>query len=750
MSFGVKYRIEYCDLRQLTWKIDFLEDGYSGTITTLTTSANPLNIEFDSGSDVFSDPLKPSTATIRVFAESDFQLADLYSTEDLHYLVKIYYNDTTLLWQGWLRMDDFEEAYDDTPYEITIKAECGLNYLKNVEYKGADGEYYTGRKTIAQIIFDIFEKINYTDGFKEFVNIYDVGISKGTGDSVFDQIYIDAEVFKEKNCYEVLESIMTGFNATMLMIDGVFYIYRAKELTSATVYGRYFTSATSKTSTSISPAQYIKRTGYSSDLIQLPGGKSLIIAPSGTIECNHDYGYKESWIKNWEFKAETFSGNLISYYSLKNWSKAGIPDFYPLNLLLPEEKDGIAFSTYVASGAGYNNYFYQSFGSYAKSSSKALGFEFQMCCISNSSFNNAKLYIEIKADGGSYYLTNDTNTSLKWSTTSAKIQITHNVTAGDTGWKKISYSIPSLPISGTYTIKIFTKTQSTNVYFIGIKDIKFFQTADTILFYKTRLRARLFNKWTVWRSPWRQKTKYVDEAEVVQKKYTVENSINGKKVEFNYLIGDVIDSNVDNIPEQFSGALTYAITVNDYDKCYPSGKSGSLDITAGGVTRRMYFDINLEETCMGFYGSYASDYAAAGITLNYGYDGNYYVRFTAAFEMNTSWTPVSGDLSLSISNITNYSTERLPTSSWSSRGGSENDSLIEFIANEMALQYSRPKQMLSLPVADLDDSAFGFKLLGCLQDNLNKYGSNNRNFVFSRGNFDLYNRIYDIDLIEIV
>jgi len=118
--------------------------------------------------------------------------------------------------------------------------------------------------------------------------------------------------------------------------------------------------------------------------------------------------------------------------------------------------------------------------------------------------------------------------------------------------------------------------------------------------------------------------------------------------------------------------------------------------------------------------------------------------------MNTSWSPISGTLSLTISNITNYSTEHYPTSSWSSRGGSEADSLIEFVANEIALQYSRPKQMLSIPIADLDDSGVGFNLLGCLQDNLNKYDGNNRNFVFSRGNFDLYNRIYDIDLIEIV
>jgi len=749
MSFAVKYRIEFCDLRQLTWKIDILEDGYSGSITSLTSANNPLNIEFDSGSDVFSDPVKPSTATIRVFATTDFQLTDLYSTEDLHYLVKIYYNDTTLFWQGWLRMDDFEEAYDDTPYEITIKAECGINYLKNIEYKDGDGEFYTGRKTIAQIIFDIFEKINYTDGFKEFVNIYDTGINSGTGDSVFDQVYIDAEVFQEKNCYEVLESILTGLDATMLMKDGVFHIYRAKELTGATVYGRYFTSTTSKTSTSVTPAQYIKRSGYASDLVQMPGGKSLIIAPASTVECNQDYGYKESWIKNWQFKAETFSYSG-GYYETKYWTRAGISYFYPLNTLLKEEKDGIAFTTYIPSGAGYSNYFYQSFGTYAKASTKALGFEFQMCCISNGSFNNAKLYIEVKSDNRSYYLTNDTNLALKWSTTSAKIQITHNVTAGDFNWQKISYSIPSLPISGTYTIKIFTQTQSTNYYFIGIKDIKFFQTADTIFYYKTRLRAKLFNKWVVYRFPWRQRTKYVDEAEVVQKTYTVDNGINGKKMEFNYLIGDVVDSNVDNIPEQFCGALTYAAMVKDYDKCYPLGTLGSLDITAGGVTRRMYFDINMEETCMGFYASYVIDYAAAGITLNYGYDGNYYVSFQAAFEMNTSWSPVSGDVSLTISTITNYSTGHYPTSSWSSRGGSEADSLIEFVANEIALQYSRPKQMLSIPIADLDDSGVGFNLLGCLQDNLNKYDGNNRNFVFSRGNFDLYNRIYDIDLIEIV
>ena len=55
-----------------------------------------------------------------------------------------------------------------------------------------------------------------------------------------------------------------------------------------------------------------------------------------------------------------------------------------------------------------------------------------------------------------------------------------------------------------------------------------------------------------------------------------------------------------------------------------------------------------------------------------------------------------------------------------------------------------------MPIQDTGNAVSSVNILGSFQDDLNKYSSNNRKFVFNRGSFDVKNRRWNIDFMEII
>ena len=74
--------------------------------------------------------------------------------------------------------------------------------------------------------------------------------------------------------------------------------------------------------------------------------------------------------------------------------------------------------------------------------------------------------------------------------------------------------------------------------------------------------------------------------------------------------------------------------------------------------------------------------------------------------------------------------------------------LLQIICDEMADQYSRPKQLIQMPIMDMSGQ-MAINLLGNIQDTINTLDGKARVFVINRGEFDVRNRIWNLDLFEI-
>jgi hypothetical protein len=100
-----------------------------------------------------------------------------------------------------------------------------------------------------------------------------------------DQLKINVDVFRDKNCYDTLVEICKKYNAIIHWWNGYYTIYRPYELSRSTVYGRHFTDQSTKTPVSISSDQLINRPGFESDFLSVNGGMLNIIDPFKKVTC---------------------------------------------------------------------------------------------------------------------------------------------------------------------------------------------------------------------------------------------------------------------------------------------------------------------------------------------------------------------------------------------------------------------------------------------------------------------------------
>jgi len=573
MAYGTKYRGEFKDIMGLLWRIDIDYDGFSGPITTLLLTDNPLTIELlNNGDDWYTKPIHGSTATIELFDETGFQFLPLYDYANLTYRVSIYHGDAyELFWRGFINSEGYKENYDGTGYALSLQASDGMGLLKNKPFKYTitteDDTYYDGRLSEAYIINEILNKINITS-FTEFINVYESELSSGTGDSVFTQIFLDADVFKDKTCYDVLEGILTKYGAIILQDRGMIYITRPEELFQTTVYGRIFTSATAFTSTSITPEQWMNRTAHLNNLLQPEGGVLSIIPPVKKVTINQDYGYKTSWINNYSFDPDTYDD---ATYSFQGWDRNGGAGYQRrASYVIAGEKEGVAFLPTSTVPDTVNN-ISQEFGLHAIKSSDAFKFAISYKLVNTNNSSNGSVPIYIKIHNGPFDATPTRwlkiNTSgdsfLTWA--NALSYITWNeadVVPGEGEWLTKEWSFASLPTTGEYTITLYSS--ETNIMLL-IKEVKFITTNNTIKVTKKRKVKIKANKWYNWltgitgratiTNPYVYKFNEIDNDEIVEKEYSITNAIKGTEVKNDYDIGDVIDSSVDNVIEQFQGAM---------------------------------------------------------------------------------------------------------------------------------------------------------------------------------------------------
>ena len=803
--------MEMSDLEGEDWRVDILEDGYGGDPTTMRPTGEPLVFDWPGeGDDVFGQNIRGSQASINVYSDTDFEYSELFTSDGLEFKVNIYYDTTTLFWTGWINADTWSEPYQPTSYPVTITANDGLGLLKGFDFTDLS---ITSRATFSDIIYQTLGEIGFT-AFTEFVNVYDIDMDSGTGDSPLDQSGAEPDLWEESTMYEALSDVLKTFNAGMTQQMGKMIIYRYKELSDVTMRGRIFTSATAKSSTTRTPLQSINRATTASDFDEV-GGTLMIMPQVSLLNISQSYGVRESILDSWQFNYEDFSGS----WDVSNWTETSTPDPRPigLNSLTKGDNPGVylhSVRTTSTGGANLNQ-------SLAVKSSATDGtiVDFDWALLNNSgSEETLKVAVEIKiveaGTGTPYYFTGST-----WSVVATTLPVTGNILAigvGEwTGWTNYRASVGTSK-KGVITATLYCVVESggaSSVY-TAYKNIKIqFSNSDGII--------------------------------LEGKEYEITNAVNGQIVDLAYNLGDgdtaltnalvmengsihqeyidltqvaaqfaanhsgdyagiTVTSSTNDIiftadvaGTDFTGATTITNTVTDLDGSVvnttanvvavkrvdtvtlDTGTGGSADVLCNGVTTGATYNGSYTQTATDFVTNRAADYLPAVIVTSSGDD----IIFTAAvagvnFTGSTTITNSIPDLDGSVANTTanvvgvarvdtisltgtsgtadilcDETTEEAtfnftPTTAWDTRGGSENDPIVELIGGEIGNQFSRPKHLLDLEL--LEQSNAFLDLVGNLQDDLNQFDGSDRVFIMNRANYDVRNRRWALGLNELI
>lgn len=242
--YGVKYRISYHRFSGGQTTIDILEkDHVESVIIDLLATGDPLEISFEGDLSNIYKPTIGSGATIKI-AVTPLTMLNLFTDDPQKFIVKIYNGlsedssgTINLIWQGFINTDLYTENYS-TPLslkgEITINCNDGMSVLDNISYRMAEEDesagavelVYTGFVTIAEVLYNIFLKLNLD--FNTIQTASDLLVAAGKS-NIFQYLTVNNENYydeegKAMSCREVLNSIFGGLGLVVSFKGNTIYI----------------------------------------------------------------------------------------------------------------------------------------------------------------------------------------------------------------------------------------------------------------------------------------------------------------------------------------------------------------------------------------------------------------------------------------------------------------------------------------------------------------------------------------------
>jgi hypothetical protein len=237
------------------YRCDIYQKDFVGEDTSLTGAETPCVLTSDGGDTDILTPIKTHSLTVSFITDS-LSIEDFYSDDDEEYRVDHYFQSDSggggseqLLFSGFLVQEDVSEDVTDRKHLITLKFTDNLALLKNVKWN--EVAYFDNFPYFHQL--DLFEYVAFIlnkTNLYNFDSVIDQNLTLRIFDNLFENTTTDRSddatndpfietilhsgMFQEndgtwKDCYTVLESILTAFNACLFQADGCWNIIRIPE-----------------------------------------------------------------------------------------------------------------------------------------------------------------------------------------------------------------------------------------------------------------------------------------------------------------------------------------------------------------------------------------------------------------------------------------------------------------------------------------------------------------------------------------
>lgn len=221
MSYGLRYFFSFYSDRDTRtvgglpdeYDVNILDLDYVGEAEQIEAVEFPVSISYAPVSVDKTFPIKASSADLNLIATQSFQLQELYTENERRWLVQVFRNGSKI-WQGFIIPDGCQQSFTYTPYTISTNCVDTLGLLKNLSYVQNDGNFWLGKQTFIDVIYNCLNRVQIPDiNIYTCVNLYEESYPSTDSDDPLNLTYINAETYlKEDNtnpldCQEVLEKV---------------------------------------------------------------------------------------------------------------------------------------------------------------------------------------------------------------------------------------------------------------------------------------------------------------------------------------------------------------------------------------------------------------------------------------------------------------------------------------------------------------------------------------------------------------
>lgn len=240
-TYNLKYWLEFTNQNAISHRLEILQLGFEGVETQIY--GNFVH-QYTKKKDIH-DTVVPSNLSIDLEANTTLTLNDLYSEEEQTFLVKAYRN-SQLIFIGFIKPDGIYEDWVSDRWILSIDCYDGLNILKDLSFVKNDGMFFKNNMSELNAIYYSLIRTKLDLPINVCIDVFNSEYSFDIYHSVLEQVYINTEryyqdVEKEKimDCNEVVSSILSTYNASIIQMNGEWFIYRPIDVKNGMTFKRY-------------------------------------------------------------------------------------------------------------------------------------------------------------------------------------------------------------------------------------------------------------------------------------------------------------------------------------------------------------------------------------------------------------------------------------------------------------------------------------------------------------------------------
>jgi len=240
-TYNLKYWLEFTNQNAISHRLEILQLGFEGASTQIY--GNYVH-QYTKKKDIH-ETVVPSNLSIDLEANTTLTLNDLYSEEEQTFLVKAYRN-SQLIFIGFIKPDGIYEDWVSDRWMLSIDCYDGLNILKDLSFVKNDGMFFKNNMSELNAIYYSLIRTKLDLPINVCIDVFNSEYSFDIYHSVLEQVYINTEryhqdVEKEKimDCNEVVSSILSTYNASIIQMNGEWFIYRPIDVKNGMTFKRY-------------------------------------------------------------------------------------------------------------------------------------------------------------------------------------------------------------------------------------------------------------------------------------------------------------------------------------------------------------------------------------------------------------------------------------------------------------------------------------------------------------------------------